>query len=246
MQRGVSIAIMVAAGVVALAIWSARRGDSSFADAAASRTVSRLGTPAERLADPAAATARETSAAGAPSHEVAKDRARGGPLLDRPRADAMRQRAAQRLAAERARQAEPSAAQASPSAPAPRQPLTADEEERRRNYIRDAVREQYFPIARSCYQELLERRPNAGGKVVMSFSIVGDGDAGVVSQVDLDDETSKDPVRFQTPPMEGSEPIEDPEFRLCMRESMYSTIFQPPPPGEETTVVYPIELRPGP
>jgi hypothetical protein len=58
--------------------------------------------------------------------------------------------------------------------------------------------------------------------------------------------TSKDPLRFTTPPMPGSDPIEDEEFRQCMRESIYSTIFEPPPQGEETTVVFPIELRPGP
>jgi hypothetical protein len=109
--------------------------------------------------------------------------------------------------------------------------MTPEEEERRRLYIRDAVREQYFPIARSCYQELLDRNPTASGKVVMSFAIVGDGEDGVVDQVGLDDDTTMD----------------DPEFALCMRESMYSTIFEPPPPGtDETTVVYPIVLEPGP
>ena len=237
MQRGVSIAIIFVGviGVAALVVRGARREVGSR-DAAASRAVSTLSAPAQ------------TDPAPAPSGAAARGHARegGGPLLDRARADAMRERAAQRLAAERARQAASTAAEAAAGAPAPSQPLTPEAEARRREYIRDAVREQYFPIARSCYQELLDRVPNAGGKVVMSFSIVGDGDAGVVSQVDLDDEASQDPVRLETPPMAGSEPIEDPEFRQCMRESMYSTIFQPPPSGEETTVVYPIELRPGP
>jgi hypothetical protein len=109
--------------------------------------------------------------------------------------------------------------------------MTPEEEERRRTYIRDAVRQQYFPIARSCYQELLERQPKAAGKVVMSFAIVGDGQDGVVDRVELTDDTTMD----------------DPEFTSCMRESMYSTIFEPPPPGsEETSVVYPIALEPGP
>jgi hypothetical protein len=109
--------------------------------------------------------------------------------------------------------------------------MTPEEEESRRVYIREAVREQYFPIARSCYGELLERQPTAAGKVVMSFAIVGDGEDGVVDRVELGEDTTMD----------------DPEFVLCMRESMYSTIFEPPPPGtEETTVVYPIALEPGP
>ena len=109
--------------------------------------------------------------------------------------------------------------------------MTPEEEERRREYLREAVREQYLPIARSCYQELLEREPTASGKIVMSFAIVGDGEDGVVDRVELGDDTTMD----------------DPELTLCMRESMYSIIFEPPPPGaKETTVVYPIVLEPGP
>jgi hypothetical protein len=39
--------------------------------------------------------------------------------------------------------------------------------------------------------------------------------------------------------------INDPEFALCMRESMYTAVFEPPPPGSsETTVVYPVVLAP--
>jgi hypothetical protein len=65
---------------------------------------------------------------------------------------------------------------------------------------------------------------------VLEFAVVGDGDAGVVDRVALrDDETT----------------IDDPEFRLCMSESMYTAVFEPPPPGtSETTVVYPVTLSP--
>lgn len=153
--------------------------------------------------------------------------------FDRLRADGIRQRAAGASAALRAK-APAATAPTPPSALSPAAappPTTPEEEERRRQYIREAVREQYFPIARSCYQELLDRQPTASGKVVMSFAIVGDGEDGVVDRVELGDDTTMD----------------DPELILCMRESMYSTIFEPPPPGaEETTVVYPIELEPGP
>jgi ferric-dicitrate binding protein FerR (iron transport regulator) len=101
---------------------------------------------------------------------------------------------------------------------------------RRRDYIKRTVREQYFPIARDCYQELLERQPAAGGKVVLEYAIVGDGDAGVVDRVAI---------------REDKDTIDDPEFQLCMSESMYTVVFEPPPPGvEETTVVYPIMLSP--
>jgi ferric-dicitrate binding protein FerR (iron transport regulator) len=155
--------------------------------------------------------------------------------FDRVRADGVRQRAAGRRVAGSGAALPakaPAPAPASANAPAaPAAPLTPEQEEHRRVYIRDAVRQQYFPIARSCYEELLGRQPKAAGKVVMSFAIVGDGDAGVVDRVELGDGTTMD----------------DPEFTTCMRESMYSTVFEPPPPGaNETTVVYPIELDPGP
>ena len=101
--------------------------------------------------------------------------------------------------------------------------------ERRREFLQKAVREQYIPVAKSCYEELLARRPKASGKVVLYFSIVGDEDTGgVVDHVETRDGTSFD----------------DPEFLLCMRESMYSTLFDPPPSGGETTVEYPLELSP--
>jgi hypothetical protein len=59
---------------------------------------------------------------------------------------------------------------------------------------------------------------------------VGDADAGVVDRVALREEEST---------------ITDPEFQQCMRESLYTAVFEPPPPGaSETTVVYPVELRP--
>lgn len=112
----------------------------------------------------------------------------------------------------------------------PTLPPMPEEEARRREYLRRAIVEQYFPAARDCYGELLGRQPTAGGKVVLEFAIVGDGDAGVVDRVALREDEST---------------LDDPEFALCMRESMYTAVFEAPPPGaSETTVVYPIELRP--
>jgi hypothetical protein len=178
--------------------------------------------------DPAAIVQNEPASAAEPSaaHRPPDGQRRA---FDRRRADGVRKRAAERTAALNPKEpaALPAPASAAASAPPRRTP---EEEEHRRQYIRDAVRKQYFPIARSCYEELLARQPKAAGKVVMSFAIVGDGDAGVVDRVELGDGTTMD----------------DPEFSTCMRESMYSTVFEPPPPGApETTVVYPIELSPG-
>lgn len=172
--------------------------------------------------------APEATSRPAPARRQPEGRRRA---FDRLRADGIRQRAAGRGAALHTKApASPAPAPASAASASP-PPMTPEEDERRRQYIREAVREQYFPIARSCYEELLERQPTASGKVVMSFVIVGDGEDGVVDRVELGDDTTMD----------------DPELTLCMRESMYSTIFEPPPPGaEETTVVYPIALEPGP
>lgn len=115
------------------------------------------------------------------------------------------------------------------SAATPPPPQSAEAVERR-DYLRRAIREQYIPVARDCYAELLERKPTAAGKVVLEFAIVGDGDAGVVDRVALRDD---------------KDTIEDPEFLLCMTESMYAAVFEPPPPGAaETTVVYPVMLSP--
>lgn len=155
-------------------------------------------------------------------------------------ADAVRRHAARRRAAaaeqqqrlgsgSRASGASPAAAAGAPSAATPEPPLSP-QSERRKEYMQRVMREQYFPVARDCYQELLERQPTARGRVVLEFAIVGDGDAGVVDRVaQREDETT----------------IEDAEFTLCMRESLYTAVFEAPPPGaKETTVVYPIELTP--
>jgi hypothetical protein len=171
------------------------------------------------------------------------ERTRARQVADAVRRHAARRRVAKQAASVAAKQPAsdqpPSAPTAPPMAFGPHTgsggsttetpPPTADDA-RRREYIRRTMREQYFPVARDCYQELLERQPTAGGRVVLEFAIVGDGDAGVVDRVEQrDDETT----------------IDDPEFTLCMRESLYTAVFEPPPPGaSETTVVYPVILAP--
>jgi hypothetical protein len=176
-------------------------------------------------------------AAGAPAvTEAELERQR-----NRKVADAVRRHAAKRREAARAVRSAADPAIASPPEPAPPPvvfrpepqnppPSRTAEEQRQREYIQRTVREQYFPVARDCYGELLARQPEAGGRVTLEFAIVGDADAGVVDRVALrEDETT----------------IDDEEFRLCMTESMYTAVFEPPPAGAgETTVVYPITLAP--
>lgn len=233
MQQRVLVGALVGIVLVGGAIlWRSVGNESTPRAAAAHRSPEspRAGSERGVVPSPAAGVtehAPEAASTPAPARRQPEGQRRA---FDRLRADGIRQRAAGRSAARHASAAASALAEASAaSASAP--PRAPEEDERRRRYIRDAVREQYFPIARSCYQELLDRQPTASGKVVMSFSIVGDGEDGVVDRVDLGDDSTMD----------------DPEFTLCMRESMYSTIFEPPPPGaEETTVTYPIALEPGP
>lgn len=182
------------------------------------------------------------SAIGTPAAGRGADRHRARQMADAVRRQAARRRAA--LAAKPAPTQPPAAGEPTPApvdsalpkeqhrfGPDPSgtpEPPADPEEARRREYIKRTVREQYFPVARDCYQELLERQPTAGGKIVLEFAIVSDGDAGVVDRVEI---------------REDEDTIDDPEFQLCMRESMYTAVFEPPPPGvEETTVVYPVML----
>jgi hypothetical protein len=96
-------------------------------------------------------------------------------------------------------------------------------------YIQQRVREDLFPIARKCYGEALKRDPKAAGKVVVSFTILGDHKVGgVVDDAKLTDETT----------------LADPELQTCVRESMMAVSFDAPPNDGEITVVYPILFSP--
>jgi hypothetical protein len=97
-------------------------------------------------------------------------------------------------------------------------------------YVDKLVKEQFFPVAKSCYEELLSRDPVAAGTLVLNVTVVGDSRVGgVVNDVEID----------------ASSTLVDREFRLCMRESMFGTFFDAPPEGErEFTFTYPLDLSP--
>jgi hypothetical protein len=97
-------------------------------------------------------------------------------------------------------------------------------------YIRGVVAEHFLPLAGSCYEELLARKPGKEGSVVLDFVISGDDDVGgVVDQVEFGKGTS----------------LDDPEFGTCMRESMYAVVFDAPPDGQHyVTVTYPFNMKP--
>lgn len=96
------------------------------------------------------------------------------------------------------------------------------------NYIRDVVRSDFFPLVGSCYERLLERQ-DAGGVVEVSFTVVGDEKiGGIVEEAEVSPDAG----------------IGDDEFRTCLRESMMSVAFRPPPHGGKVTVRYPFDLSP--
>jgi hypothetical protein len=104
-----------------------------------------------------------------------------------------------------------------------------DDPDASRAYLQDVVRNDFVPLAKQCYEQLLERKKKAGGRVEFSFKIVGDEKIGGV--IDDAEVTA-----------EGG--VDDPELITCMRESFLSLTFRPPPKGS-ITVRYPIVLAPG-
>jgi hypothetical protein len=92
-------------------------------------------------------------------------------------------------------------------------------------YVQERVREDFFPVARKCYGDALERDPTLAGTIVLAFNIVGDAKTGgIVEAVDVLNEST----------------LRDPEVIDCMRQSFLSVTFPPPQGGGEVTVKYPI------
>ncbi|HSO39736.1 MAG TPA: AgmX/PglI C-terminal domain-containing protein [Labilithrix sp.] len=94
-------------------------------------------------------------------------------------------------------------------------------------YIQEVVRSEFFPMARACFDELLSRKQDAGGRVEMSFTIVADEKlGGLVEDVAVGTDGG----------------VADEKMTTCMRESMTTLAFRPPAHGGIVTVVYPIEF----
>jgi hypothetical protein len=94
-------------------------------------------------------------------------------------------------------------------------------------YIQEVVRTEFFPMARACFDELLSRRPDAGGRIEMSFTIVADEKLGGI-------------VEDASAASDGG--VADDRMTVCMRESLATLAFRPPAHGGIVTVKYPIEL----
>lgn len=96
-------------------------------------------------------------------------------------------------------------------------------------YIQARIREDFFPLARECYEAALERDATLAGRLVMSFNIVGDDDVGGIVE---SAETTEDST------------LVDKELLYCMRESMLSMSFEAPANGGTVSVVYPFVFSP--
>jgi len=109
-----------------------------------------------------------------------------------------------------------------PSGAEPVQNLTA-------GYLQARIREDFIPLARSCYESALARIPGLRGRMVLDFVIVGDAKVGgIVDQAAVNKESD----------------IADPEFTSCMRESMLSMVFAPPGNDGWVSVTYPFVFAP--
>jgi hypothetical protein len=92
-------------------------------------------------------------------------------------------------------------------------------------YLRKVIHEDFFPLARQCYDAASARNPALAGKVELEFRILGDPSiGGVVSEAKLGDKTT----------------LTDPELDTCIKESMMSVTFAAPPSAGGLTVRFPI------
>ena len=98
-----------------------------------------------------------------------------------------------------------------------------------KEYLQARVREDFYPLARACYESALTRLPTLRGRIVVDFMIVGDAKSGgIVDQAKINERTD----------------IADTDFTTCIRESMLSMVFAPPENNGWVTVTYPFVFSP--
>jgi hypothetical protein len=147
-------------------------------------------------------------------------------LADRRARDELRQRILAGWAAEGADEETRTAAKAGRFVPRPNPDGRGIEPK----YIQEVVREDLFPMARKCYEDLLARKPDAGGRLEMEFTIAGDDKiGGIVEEASMADTSS----------------LKDEKMETCVRESLLTLSFPPPAHDGVVTVVYPIVFGPG-
>lgn len=99
-----------------------------------------------------------------------------------------------------------------------------------RNYVRESIREQLVPVAQDCYNTVLTQQDSeAGGKLIMKFTIIGDEEiGGVVEEATIDPEST----------------LKNEFMQECLRESLMAVTFDAPPGGGRVEVTYPITFSP--
>jgi hypothetical protein len=112
-----------------------------------------------------------------------------------------------------------------------RRPLRATNDvEAAARFVQERIREDFVPMAKGCYRELLARKPEAEGDVMVGFEVVGDESVGgVVNSAEIRDEST----------------LRDESLETCLRESFLSVYFDPPPAHAALTVRFPFHFAHG-
>jgi hypothetical protein len=205
----------------------------ALAVAAAILAWSWFGPSPARTLPTSAAPSASPGAGGSSAASSPSSRYDGGrierTIADRAVRDELRRRILERWALGSGETDEADAAPQAPQAQVPMPTLPSGEVDP--EYIRSVIREDMFPMARACYEELLSRHPDAGGRVEMFFKIAADEHlGGVIDDVSID--------------AGKPDAIRDDAMNTCVRESLLTLAFRPPPKGGSVTVGYPILFSP--
>jgi len=125
---------------------------------------------------------------------------------------------------------EPNAATTQTGVGGPRPFRSTSDIEAAARFMQERIRSDFVPMAKGCYVDLLRRKPEAEGNVVVGFEILGDESVGgVVNSAAIRDEST----------------LRDESFETCLRESFLSVYFDPPPGGGVATVRFPFHFANG-
>jgi hypothetical protein len=98
-----------------------------------------------------------------------------------------------------------------------------------RDYVQQRIHDDYMPLAKDCYQQGLKKHPELAGKLVVSLRIVGTKNTGgLVDWVETASEANT---------------LDDADVIECLKQSMYSVTFDPPPDDGYVTVTVPMNFR---
>ena len=111
-----------------------------------------------------------------------------------------------------------------------------------KDYIWSSVRE-LVPFIWECYETSLATKPTLAGTVVVNFTIEGEPETGGLVTECVIDDSSDMTLSASISWITSSTATKDPEFRECMRETMFALEIDPPRNGGAVEVVYPFTFR---